>query len=186
MKESFKYYPATYIMRSKDPDTLRIIDLWTFHSTKSNKRYIVEVEAFDKGIFGLKFYWKGVRMSPNRYSLLTYDYEPRTIVFSCIQIMMQYFERNDCASFGFIAAPDMEKRNTERLANRENKRFRFYRRLMLSLFGSETFVQVHDTNNRVYFLINKKTWDRGDLTLQDIEDRINELYIGEYALMNPE
>lgn len=31
-------------MRSKDPSTLRIIDLWGFKSTKSNKRYIVEVE----------------------------------------------------------------------------------------------------------------------------------------------
>ena len=56
MNIAFKYYPATYIMRSRDPNTLRIIDLWTFRSTKSNKRYIVEVEAFDKGVFGLKFY----------------------------------------------------------------------------------------------------------------------------------
>lgn len=31
-------------MRSIDPSTLRIIDLWGFKSTKSNKRYIVEVE----------------------------------------------------------------------------------------------------------------------------------------------
>ena len=28
-------------MRSKDPCTLRIIDLWGFKSTKSNKLYIV-------------------------------------------------------------------------------------------------------------------------------------------------
>ena len=33
-------------MRSKD-HSLRIIDLWTFRSTKSNKRYIVEVEGFE-------------------------------------------------------------------------------------------------------------------------------------------
>ena len=82
MNIAFKYYPSTYIMRSQDPNTLRIIDLWTFQSTKSNKRYIVEVESFDKGVFGLKFYWKGVANSPRRYSFLTYDYEPRTIVFS--------------------------------------------------------------------------------------------------------
>ncbi|MDE5610242.1 MAG: hypothetical protein K2I66_07665 [Bacteroidales bacterium] len=100
--------------------------------------------------------------------------------------MMRYFERNDCASFGFIAAPDIEKRDTHTSGIRENKRFRFYRRLMLSLFGSETFVQIHDTNNVIYFLINKKIWDNGVLTLRDIEDRINEIYAGEYALINPE
>lgn len=35
-------------MRSKDPSTLRIIDLWTFRSVKSNKRYIIEVEYFTR------------------------------------------------------------------------------------------------------------------------------------------
>ena len=169
-------------MRSKNPDTLRIFDLWTFHSKKSGKRYIVEIEPFEKNVFGLKFYWKGVAGSPNRYSLLTNDYEPRTIVFSCIQIMMHYFTEHECASFGFIAAPDIAKKDSQRSDSCENKRFRFYRRLMLSLFGSETFVQVHDTKNRVYFLINKKNWDSGELTLNDIENRLNEFYEGEYAL----
>ena len=46
-------------MRSTDPSTLRIIDLWSFRSTKSNKRYIVEVERFSNNFLGLKFYWKG-------------------------------------------------------------------------------------------------------------------------------
>ena len=34
-------------MRSKDHTSLRIVDLWKFKSTKSNKRYIVEVEGFE-------------------------------------------------------------------------------------------------------------------------------------------
>ena len=49
-------------MRSKDSGSLRITDLWTFRSTKSNKRYIVEVEGFDHEFYGLKFYWKGVEL----------------------------------------------------------------------------------------------------------------------------
>ena len=100
--------------------------------------------------------------------------------------MMRYFDRDNCASFGFIAAPDIESRGSYTSDIRENKRFRFYRRLMLSLFGAETFVQVHDINNVIYFLINKKIWDNGELTLKDLENRINEIYAGEYALMNPE
>ena len=45
-------------MRSKDHTSLRIVDLWTFKSTKSNKRYIVEVEGFEHEFDGIKFYWK--------------------------------------------------------------------------------------------------------------------------------
>lgn len=76
-------------MRSKDPSTLRIVDLWTFKSAKSNKRYIVEVEKFTNHFLGLKFYWKGVANSKLRYSLLTNDYEPRTIVMSCVHRPME-------------------------------------------------------------------------------------------------
>lgn len=67
-------------MRSKDPESLRIIDLWTFRSIKSGKRYIVEVEEFEKDFYGLKFYWKGVEKSKDRYSLLTNDFEPLLFV----------------------------------------------------------------------------------------------------------
>ena len=71
-------------MRSKNSGSLRITDLYTFKSTKSNQRYIVEVEGFDHEFYGLKFYWKGVELSKERYSLLTNDFEPRKIVRSCI------------------------------------------------------------------------------------------------------
>lgn len=80
-------------MRSKDQSSLRIIDLWTFKSLKTNKRYIVEVEGFENEFYGLKFYWKEVEKSKDRYSLLTNDYEPRTIVRSCIEVMLQYFRK---------------------------------------------------------------------------------------------
>ena len=81
-------------MRSKSSDSLRIIDLWTFKSTKTNKRYIVEVEGFEYEFLELKFYWKGVEKSKNRYSLLTNDYEPRKIVRSCIEVMLEYYRGN--------------------------------------------------------------------------------------------
>ena len=86
-------------MRSRDTSTLRIISLWKFKSTKSNKWYIVEVEEFPFHFYGLKFYYKGVSLSKNRYSLLTNDYEPRTIVMSCINIMRKYY---DSIFFAFL------------------------------------------------------------------------------------
>ena len=167
-------------MRSTDPSTLRIIDLWGFKSTKSNKRYIVEVEKFSNHFLGLKFYWKGVVNSKNRYSLLTNDYEPRTIVMSCVHIMLEYFKKDNCASFGFVAANDLNRPDNH---TTPNKRFRFYRRMMLSIFGSETFAQGYDVKNSIYLLINRDMLEKGTISVRQIENEISRLYEGEYSLV---
>lgn len=167
-------------MRSQDPSTLRIIDLWAFKSAKSRKRYIVEVELYSNHFIGLKFYWKGVVNSKDRYSLLTNDYEPRTIVMSCVYIMLEYFRKDNCASFGFVAANDLPQ--SKNLAV-PNKRFRFYRRLMLSIFGDQTFVQGYDINNSIYLLINRGMLQEGSVTIKQIEQEISKLYEGEYSLI---
>ena len=80
------YYTHKFIMRSKDVSSFRIIDLWSFKSLKSNNRYIVEVEGFKNEFYGIKFYWKGIEKSLDRYSLLTNDFEPRTIVRTNIEV----------------------------------------------------------------------------------------------------
>ena len=117
--------------RERPPSDIIKHHSWTFKSTKSNKRYIVEIEYFSNHFLGLKFYWKGVASSKDRYSLMTNDYEPRIIVMSCVYIMLEYFKRDKCASFGFVAADDL---NSADNPNQPNKRFRFYRRMMLSIF----------------------------------------------------
>ncbi len=167
-------------MRSKDPSTLRIIDLWGFKSEKSSKRYIVEVERFSNHFLGLKFYWKGVSDSKLRYSLLTNDYEPRTIVMSCVHIMLTYYRKDCFASFGFVAASDLSDGNS---SSNINKRFRFYRRMMLSIFGAETFAQGFDAANSIYLLINNEMLRNGRITIAQIENEISKLYEGEYSII---
>lgn len=167
-------------MRSKDPETLRITDIWTFKSFKSNKRYVVEIEHFSHHFLGLKFYWKGVADSKDRYSLLTNDYEPRIIVMSCIQIMLDYFQKDEFLSFGFVAAQDL---HINRMGV-SNKRFRFYKNLMLNMFGSKTFIQAYDVNTSVYVLINRKYFDSGKITKKMLENEISRLYEGNYNLID--
>lgn len=171
-------------MRSKDSSSLRIVDLWTFKSAKTNKRYIVEVEGFENEFYGLKFYWKGVEKSKNRYSLLTNDYEPRTIVRSCIEVMLEYYRRNRLVSFGFVAAPDLEKDVMGKRVDRKSgsRRFKFYQRMMINLFGPETFFQVADTTNTIYLLVNRVQLSNEAVALKDIEHKLNQTYIGDYVL----
>jgi len=171
-------------MRSKNPGSLRIIDLWTFKSLKSGKRYIVEVECFENEFFGLKFYWKGVEKSKNRYSLLTNDYEPRTIVRSCVEVMLEYYRKNNLVSFGFVAAPDLDEDIRGKKLDKENgsRRFRFYKRMMVNLFGPETFYQASDVTNTIYLMINMKRLSDGAITLKDIEQKLNQMYMGEFVV----
>ena len=171
-------------MRSKDSGTLRITDLWTFRSDKSNKRYIVEIEGFENEFYGIKFYWKGVEKSKNRYSLLTNDYEPRIIVRSCIEVMLEYYRRNHLVSFGFVAAPDLYKDIEGKKFDGKNgsRRFLFYQRMMINLFGPKTFYQTYDTTNTIYLMVNREQIDRGVMTIKDIEDRINRTYAGQYIV----
>lgn len=171
-------------MRSKDTASLRIIDLWSFKSTKSHKRYIVEVEGFDNEFYGIKFYWKGVESSPNRYSILTHDYEPRVIVRSCIEIMMHYYRRNPLVSFGFVAAHDLDKdiEGKKRVLALGNRIFRFYQKMMLNLFGPKTFLQASDTTNTIYLMINNLQLSTGAITISELERKINSIYAGEYTL----
>ena len=178
MGHELGFYPATFIMRSTDPSTLRIVDLWKFRSEKSRKWYIVEVEWFSHDFLGLKFYWKGVAESKKRYSLLTHDFEPRKIVMSCIKIMLHYFKENKCASFGFVAADNIDG---EKIGI--NKRFRFYRRMMLSLFSPDAFVQINDKNHSIYLLVNRMMLDEGHITIGQIETEITRLYRGNFTLV---
>ena len=177
-----EYYEPKFIMRSRDSSSLRIIDIWTFRSLKSNKRYIIEVEGFENEFWGLKFYWKGVEKSKNRYSLLTNDYEPRTIVRSCVEVMLEYYRKNRLASFGFVAAPDLEGDVKGRKVQEGSRRFRFYQRMMINLFGPETFCQIADTTSTIYLLVNKAQLSTGAVTIRDIERRINQTYMGEYVI----
>lgn len=171
-------------MRSKDPSSFRIIDLWSFKSRKSNKRYIVEVEGFENEFYGIKFFWKGVEKSVNRYSMLTNDYEPRTIVRTCIEVMLEYYRKNPFVSFGFVAAPDLEKDICGKNLNPKegSRRFRFYKRMMLNLFGPNTFLQAADATNTIYLMINKKKLDAREVTIGDIENMLNQTYKGDYII----
>lgn len=175
-------------MRGKDESSLRIIDLWSFKSTKSNKRYIVEVEGFEHEFYGIKFYWKGVEKSKNRYSLLTNDYEPRTIVRTCIEVMLKYYRKNPLVSFGFVAAPDLEKDIQGKKVNLTNgsRRFKFYQRMMVNLFGPQTFYQAADTTNTIYLMINMVQLKSGAITFKDIETRLNQTYRGNFIVNAPQ
>ncbi len=178
MKNNYEYYPAEFVMRSKDPYTLRIIDIWKFKSTKSHKWYIIEMEHFSNNLVAVKFYYKGVRLSKLRYQFLTNDFEPRRIVYSCFELMNRYYKEDNRISFGFVASSDIEKDKNQY----GNRRFRFYKALARYYFGSETFLHLNDKDERLYLLLNMARLRNKDLSLTDIINEINRTYEIDFQL----
>ena len=164
-------------MRDKSYNSPRIIDLWRFKSAKTNRVYIVELEHFAQNLQAIKFYPKDFRHSPHKYELLTNDYEPRKIVFSCFEIMRRILEKDKTVSFAFVAASDIEE---SKKARGYNRRFRLYRALVTQYFGYDTFAQIHDSNNRVYLMLNNNMIANGKLSVGELIDNINEIFEGEF------
>lgn len=98
--------------------------------------------------------------------------------------MLEYYRKNPLASFGFVAARDLEKdvkgKNID--TNLGSRRFKFYQRMMINLFGPETFCQASDTTNTIYLMINMKQLFTGAITIKDIESLLNQTYDGEYTI----
>lgn len=177
MSDYSEYYEPYKIMRDKSSNSPRIIDLWRFKSTKTKRVYIVEVEHFDQNLQAIKFYPKNFSHSSHRYELLTNDFEPRKIVFTCFEIMRRIWEKDNTVSFGFVAASDLDK---SKEARGHNRRFRFYRAMVTRYFGNDTFSHIHDDDNRVYLMLNNDMLASGELSVEKIIKSINDIYAGEF------
>lgn len=166
------YYGSVFIMR-KAPTCkgMRHIDLWKFKSMKSGKTYLVDVEAYEKHIYGIKFYLKSQAHLQEKYSFQTNDFEPRRIVLSCIYIMKHYYETDVHSSFAFIGANNMgeDKACT--------KRFRFYRTIVNTYFGTKTFEHHTDERNSAYLMLRKTELDKNTFSIKDIENFFRDIYM---------
>lgn len=54
--------------------------------------------------------------------------------------------------------------------------------MMLSLFGPETFLQASDTSHTIYLMINMTRLANGEISIQDIEQKLNDIYFGEFTI----
>lgn len=166
------YYGSVFIMR-KAPTCkgMRHIDLLRFKSMKSGKTYLVDVEAYEKHIYGIKFYLKSQAHLQEKYSFQTNDFEPRRIVLSCIYIMKHYYETDVHSSFAFIGANNMgeDKACT--------KHFRFYRTIVNTYFGTKTFEHHTDERNSAYLMLRKTELDKNTFSIKDIENFFRDIYM---------
>lgn len=102
--------------------------------------------------------------------------------------MLEYYRKNPLVSFGFVAAPDLENDIKGKNFDPANgsRRFIFYQRMMINLFGPKTFYQAADTTNTIYLMINMSQLKSCIITFKDIETRLNQTYCGNYIVNEPQ
>lgn len=166
------FYGSVFI-QSKSPTCKGMIkiDLWRFKSLKTGKIYLVDVEIYEKNIYGVKFYLKSQAHKKDKYSYQTNDFEPRRIVLSCIYIMRYYYQLDGKSSFAFIGAHNAGENTVC------TKRFRFYRAMVNTYFGMQTFEHHTDEEISAYLLIRKSELDNGYINIDDIEEFFKKIYI---------
>lgn len=151
-------------------DYLIETSIYTFRSTKSNLVYLVRVEHYKMDIYIIKFYLKSNRNSPYKYNLLTNTFEPRRIINTCINILMDIYQKHPDASFGFIGA----NRIGESEAN--TKRYRIYKKIVTTYFTDIYFYHHYNTEKSAYILINKLKLKENPSLVGEIEQFFIDIY----------
>ena len=168
LPESYAY---TYVQRCKSYDKgILYIDIYRFKSEKSKLTYMVRVERYEHNMYAVKFYQKNHRHSDRKYQLLSNTFEPRRILYTVMNIMVEILRKNPKASFGFIGA------NCENESTENTKRYRVYNRLVATKVSEDLFVHKEDVKTSAYMLVNRKELQEHPELIAKIERTFSELY----------
>ena len=166
-----KGYPYRFVMNeTSSDDYITKTGIYSFRSSKSHLTYIVRVEHYRMDIYIIKFYLKSNRYSPHKYNLLTNTFEPRRIINTCINILLDIFKKDPGASFGFIGA----NRIGESECN--TKRYQVYKRIVTTYFTDIYFYHHYNEEKSAYILVNKRKLKEEPGLIQEIEKFFMEIY----------
>ena len=128
------------------------------------------IEVYQHHFYAVKFHLKAHRHSDFKYNLMTGLYEARQCIRTCMAIMEEVARSDSRASFGFIGANQMNE------PEENTKRFRVYRRFMLTCFGNDEYVHKYNISKSAYMLINRKELAEHPGLLDEIVKGFSELY----------
>lgn len=162
-------YPYIFQMNdhSEKSDLLEYVLQYRFKSTKSNHTYIVRIEKYIKHTYCLKFFDKANMHSDNKYSLRTSTFEPRTIFFTLLHIMMDVYHNDPKASFFFIGAEDEKDEIGE-----TTRRYRIYRSFVSNVLSSKIFKHHRNNELSLYILVNRASVENEQQYVQRITDEV--------------
>lgn len=139
-------YPFRYLGRYRSGG--QMVHCYSFVSTKTKEKYIVHFEIFPNEFYGMKFYLKKYSSQRNRYKMLTNLGEARPVLYTCVQIAIDFYHKHPQCSLGIVG----ENKKDE--DHNCTQRYRIYRTMIAGLQDSEVFTHVTLDDNSAYLLIN--------------------------------
>lgn len=160
-------YPFIFQMidRSESDEYLIETLQYRFKSEKSHHAYIVRVESYQEHAYCVKFFDKANINSKNKFSLRSNTFEARTILYTMFHIMLDVLKRDGKASFFFVGAEDEKDQK-----GMMSRRFRLYRRFVLSIVSEEKFDHYRRNDLSLYILVNKNFTDNTEEYAEKIAD----------------
>ena len=172
---TIEHYPFRFVKKVVEPwdgphGFLLYRLLYSFKSPKSHQTYWVWIEVYREHFYAVKFHLKAHRHSDYKYNLMTGLNEARQCIRTCMVIMDEVAKYDPMASFGFIGANRLDESEVN------TKRFRVYRRFMLTHFGSDEYLHKFNVAKSAYVLINRKHLAEQPLLLDEIVEGFRKLY----------
>ena len=134
-------YPFIFQMIDKSESDEYLIQTlqYRFKSDKSHHAYIVRVECYKNHAYCVKFFDKANINSKNKFSLRSNTFEVRTILYTMFHIMLDVLKRDEKDQDGMVS-----------------RRFRLYRRFVLSTVSDDKFEHFRRNDLSLYILVNKR------------------------------
>lgn len=180
-------YEHKFITKINSGTTQNVPELlYSFHSPKTSKTYYVHVELHPNHFYGVKFHLRDHKKNKNKYNIQVNLGEARPVIYTCINIMLEIDSRDNCASFGFIGSNTVLSRMVDEHGQEyfeqknepkcETRRYRIYKRIMLTFFKETTFEHIYDASTSSYVLVRLTEMEKNKNLISEIETYFSDNY----------
>ncbi|OAV63633.1 hypothetical protein Barb6_03633 [Bacteroidales bacterium Barb6] len=113
---------------------------------------------------------KAHRDSKFKYNILTGLNEARMVINTCIAVMLEIDKTDTRSSFGFIGS------NMPNEGINETKRFKLYKKIMLSHFSDDVFFHSQSKDKSAYIMARRTELEKNPNLISDIEQFFSDNY----------
>lgn len=132
---------------------------------KNGTRYVVNLEQYSGELYALKFHLYRDLKNKKRYSVITNEGRPQTILRTCLDILIEHHKENPFASYIiFGIAGENEEQSLTR-------RYLIYKRILQNLISPVEFEHRCAESYSAYLLLNRNYFGKQEL-LKSIDQRL--------------
>lgn len=130
--------------------------------------YILEVECYINSFYVIQFYNRKLKNDPRKYQIQTNEFQAKSIVGTCIQVIKLFSFKDPKSSFGFIGSNSYNPDTLHEEPKNNTKRWRVYKHAVENEYGPETFKHAYDKSTSSYILLRK----RQDISPENLLNKI--------------